>query len=303
MRPEFAATAFILCLTCLIPSATVAQGTGQAPAKAETKPAEKPLSPRDTLAQYLADLQKNPDDKDLREKIIRLAVSLEPVPEIPREVNGLFVKGTTFQKAAKSESDYELAIGAYREALLLAPWLGAAYYNLSLAQEGAKKFDDAIQSLKLYLLSGPKKADADEAENHIFALEAYKELEAKARQEKASTAAAEEAKIGRFVGHWEWTSGNVGKQDPKDALCFYRSPDGSLMVRHLCESCSITLCSPGRVSIHGDHITFEVPFFRSEVLFGWELTMSADESRMDGVNFNPQRRDYGTDAVILRRTQ
>lgn len=39
----------------------------------------------DTLKQYVADLQKNPGDDALREKIIKLALTLNPKPALPDE--------------------------------------------------------------------------------------------------------------------------------------------------------------------------------------------------------------------------
>jgi tetratricopeptide (TPR) repeat protein len=91
------------------------------------------------------------------------------------------MKAATFQKEAKSSEDYELAIKAYQEALLIAPWWPEAYYNLSVAQETAGKLDDAMRSLKLYILTGPR--DAEEAENRLYALEAKKTM---AEREAAS---------------------------------------------------------------------------------------------------------------------
>ena len=44
---------------------------------------EKSASPREQLQQYVSELQKKPDDQALREKIIKLAVTLEPKPAIP----------------------------------------------------------------------------------------------------------------------------------------------------------------------------------------------------------------------------
>jgi tetratricopeptide (TPR) repeat protein len=129
------------------------------------------------LKQLIADLQKNPDDYALREKIIKHVQTMEPRPQVPQEAKRPFIKGVTFQKEATSVSDYELAIGAYKEALLMAPWWPEALYNMALAQEGASKFDDAMQSLKLYLLTKPK--DAQEAESKLYAMEAKKEKAAK----------------------------------------------------------------------------------------------------------------------------
>ncbi len=144
-------------------------------------------TPQEILNQYVADLQKNPNDHALREKIINHVRTMKPLPAIPAEAKRPFIKGVTFQKDATSSSDFELAIKSYKEALLLAPWWPDAIYNLALAQESAGKYDDAMKNLKLYLLTKPK--DADEAETKLYSLEAKKEKAAK------DTAKAGEKKV------------------------------------------------------------------------------------------------------------
>jgi membrane protein implicated in regulation of membrane protease activity len=47
------------------------------PAQAQTG------SPQDTLNQYISDLQKNPTDYALREKIIKHVQTMKPAPAIP----------------------------------------------------------------------------------------------------------------------------------------------------------------------------------------------------------------------------
>jgi hypothetical protein len=46
-------------------------------------------SPQQTLNQYVADLQKIPNDTALREKIIALALITNPPPEVPAEATEL----------------------------------------------------------------------------------------------------------------------------------------------------------------------------------------------------------------------
>ena len=159
--------------------------------------AQTEQSPPEQLKQLIADLQKNPDDFALREKIIKHVQTMKPAPEIPQEAKRPFIKGVTFVKEATSAADYDLAIKAFSEALLLAPWWPEAYYNLALAQEAAGKFDDGIRSIKLYLLTNPK--DKEEAENRMYAMEAKKE---KAQKETAAKKKEEEAKPD-FSGVWK----------------------------------------------------------------------------------------------------
>jgi hypothetical protein len=137
-------------------------------------------SPREQLNQMVEQLQKSPADNVLREKIIKLAGETKPAPAVPEEANRAFVRGNVFQKEAKDTSGYELAIAAYRDALRVAPWWGDAYYNLAVALESARKFDEAISSIKLYMTSLPTGgAEVREAQNRIYAIEAKSEMAAK----------------------------------------------------------------------------------------------------------------------------
>ena len=155
-------------------------------------------SPREQLSQMVEQLQKTPTDNTLREKIIKLAQDMKPAPAIPEEANRAFVKGNVFQKEAKDASGFELAISAYRDALRVAPWWSDAYYNLAVALESARKFDQAIAATRLYMASLPVGgAEAREAQNRIYALEAKSEMAS-----RQATAAVQQAAILRFEGNW-----------------------------------------------------------------------------------------------------
>lgn len=163
-------------------------------------------APKEELASLTADLRKTPDDAALREKIIKHVREMKPQPAVPAEGRRPFIKGATFMKSAASVSDYDLAVQAFKEALLIAPWWPDALYNLAVAQEKAERYDDAIANLKLYLLTKPK--DAQEAEDRMYALEAQKEKAAKdAAKAQQQAAQQEEAKkqdeLGqRLSGAW-----------------------------------------------------------------------------------------------------
>ena len=146
----------------------------------------------DTLKQSVADLQKNPGDDALLEKIIKLAATMKPKPETPDEANRHFVKAATFLKEAKDKSDYQLAVDEYRQALLLAPWWGAAYFNEGVALQSAGQFDQATAAFKLYLLTNPD--DAADVKTRIYSMEAEKELAAKHAADEQAKAQQEAAK-------------------------------------------------------------------------------------------------------------
>ncbi len=143
---------------------------------------------QEILDQYISDLQKNPNDKALREKIIRMASELEPRPVIPDEAKRPFYKAATFFKEAQDPSGYDLAIRAYKDAIRIAPWWPEAYFNLGIAQEKAELFGEAVETLKLYLLTQPE--DAEDAEKKLYELEAKGELAAKAAKESSPEAVA-----------------------------------------------------------------------------------------------------------------
>lgn len=148
-----------------------------------------------TLKQQVAELQEQPNDKALREKVISLAAALKPAPAIPEEARRHFVKAVTLQKEAKGSSDFNDAAAEYRLALHAAPWWGEAYYNLSIAQENAGDFNGAIESLGFYLLTRPPQADAREAQDRTYALEAKRDM----AQKRAQAVSAKSPLEGRWV--------------------------------------------------------------------------------------------------------
>lgn len=163
-----------------------------------------------TLQQHISALRQNADDVALRERIIRAALAMDPQPAIPEEARRHFVRAVTIQKDARNEADAELAAREYREALLLAPWWGDAYFNLGVAAQTAKLFDEAIRAFRLYLLTQPPPDDARDAQDRIYAVEAKKDVvlraESERRAEEARAARDREARnretLQRLVGQW-----------------------------------------------------------------------------------------------------
>lgn len=160
------------------------------PAQAQT------LSAQDSLNQYISDLRKNPNDNELREKIIRHVQMMSPAPSIPEQAREHFVMATTFQKEAKDNKGYELAIKEYKAALVIAPWWPEAYSNLGIVQKLAGQYDDSIQTLTLYLLTKP--TDARNAQDEIYKIKAVKRMSEQELVEKEKKQA-----IVDFSGVWE----------------------------------------------------------------------------------------------------
>jgi tetratricopeptide (TPR) repeat protein len=144
---------------------------------------------RDQLQQLTAQLQLSPSDQGLREKIIALALTLNPRPATPDAATMAEGAAEYAFKNAKGNSDYSKAAKQYEKALLLAPWLAADYFNCGVAHEKAGENKEAIRSFNLYLLAAPNADDAFAVKKRIGGLQ-YATQEA----EEQNSAAADAAK-------------------------------------------------------------------------------------------------------------
>ncbi len=150
----------ILIFACILPGVA-----GAAPKKASGASTEQ-------FEQSVADLQKNPGDKALREKIIKAALAMKPAPAVPEDAERNMARGVVFFTKATDNAGYHKAIVEFEAATNSAPWLDKAYYNLGVAQEKAGMFKEAIKSLKFYLMADPNAKNAREVRNQIYMLEA-----------------------------------------------------------------------------------------------------------------------------------
>lgn len=149
-------------------------------------PSAQAQTPQETLTQYIADLQKAPNDQALREKIIRHVQTLKKVPANPEEARRYFVEGNALLKAAKDQKGYELAIESYRQCLLKAPWWAEANYNHAVALDLANRLDEAVNALKLYIASNPEEDETRKAQDRIYEIGAKKIIAARERREEPS---------------------------------------------------------------------------------------------------------------------
>ena len=139
-----------------------------------------------TLNQYVADLQKSPNDYALREKIIKHVQAMKPAPAIPRDAERFMNRGAAAAKSAKDANDFKDAVVEFEKATLAAPWMANAYYNLGVAQDKAGMYSSAIRSLKLYLVAAPNAPDTKNVEKLIDEIEYRQEKVAKEPSRQAA---------------------------------------------------------------------------------------------------------------------
>jgi tetratricopeptide (TPR) repeat protein len=145
-------------------------------------------SPQQTLNQYIADLQKNPNDYALREKIIKHVQTMRPAPAIPEEAKRYIARGKAAFKGAKEVKDFNEAAEEFKKALLAAPWLAEGYYNLGVVQDKAGQYAAAMDSLKLYIIAAPNATDVEKVKELIYEIE-YRQEKA-AKESRPETVAA-----------------------------------------------------------------------------------------------------------------
>ena len=125
--------------------------------------------------QALQQFNANPSDA-ARQQIIKLVQAMKTPPEIPEEARGHYVMAVVLANSAEDNAGYERAIEEYKAASMAAPWWGDAYKKLAAAQKAAGRFDDAIASMNLYMLTQP--TDARNAQDEIYQLMALKQTAA-----------------------------------------------------------------------------------------------------------------------------
>jgi len=175
-------------------------------------------SPQQTLNQYISDLQKNPNDNALREKIIKHVQTMSPPPSVPEEARRHYVMALTLFKGAKKIEDYSESIEEFKSALLIAPWWAEANRDLGMALEAAKRYDEAISALKLYITSGLGEEKMRAAQDEIYKIEAMKKLAAKEKVESSPQAIAAK-KQNEFEQWFKRLDGARYQRPPKTGDC------------------------------------------------------------------------------------
>lgn len=181
-------TKAVLSVLSLLLVAAVGLALAQSAKEAEGQAAEKAGKLREALTHYVAAIQSvsegSGDDQRLRETIIKLVQRLSSPPAIPEEARRFSVRGQVWVKEAKNPSDFDEAAKEFGKALRVAPWWADGYINHGVSLEKAGKYNEAIRSLKLYLLAAPRASDADKVKDQIYTLELRQEKAQKDAQAK-----------------------------------------------------------------------------------------------------------------------
>lgn len=140
------------------------------------------------LEDYMGQLQADPDNRPIREKIIKLVASMPAPPPLPENAEERGFKAEYLAKSAKSKADFQAAADKYFYATVLAPWVADFYKNLGLALVGAEEYEDAKDKFELYLIAAPNAPDGAAVRKKIAEIEVRME-----QAEDAKKAALEEA--------------------------------------------------------------------------------------------------------------
>ena len=161
-------------------------------------------TPQQMLQQSVAELQRNPNDNALREKIIKLAQTMRPSPAITEEARRHYVMAKTLFEGAKKPEDFSDSIAEFKSALLVAPWWPEANRDLGLALEAAQRFDEAIAYVSLYIASNPGDERVRAAQDEIYKIEARKQLAAKTSVDDARRQREEQERAQQSSPEGRW---------------------------------------------------------------------------------------------------
>ena len=129
----------------------------------------------ETLKQYVSELKKNPENMELREKIIKYAQSMKQKPPVPEEYERQMARGSAYLKLADEKEGYTKSVDTFKSAITIAPWVADGYVELADAQDKAGQYAEAIQSLNFALLADPNGKNNRELRNRVYELEVFAE--------------------------------------------------------------------------------------------------------------------------------
>lgn len=283
----------------------------------------------ETLKQYVADLKKNPENAELREKTIKYAQTMKQKPPAPEDYERHLSRGSAYLKKATDSDGYMKAMEEFRAAVALAPWIADAYENLAVAQEKAGLFAEAIQSLNFTLLADPNAKNAREIKNRTYELEVYAEDAKQALKASPNVAplappptpvkvapvakkpVASEKKTNpkAFVGNWFYmdTAPRGGEQLTTQAFTINMGSDGKLIA-------SAPRRSTGAVGavtvfeLDNDSIRLQVTWKLATIPSYWktedyDLALSDNETKLKGSYRikSSGKGEYAEDKVFFKQ--
>ena len=302
--------------------------------------AKKPNSGSETLHQYVLDLKKNPSNRAVREKIIKLAESMKQRPELPESAERNMARGAAYFSKASELSGYKKAINEFEAASNEAPWFALAYYNLGVAQEKAGLYAESIQSLKFYLLAAPEARNAREVKNKIYELEVDAEDAQAGKNAPPAKATAPEpggakslalagapeldiaqdkalriikmprdkkVTVPNFAGDWCFKEAIRGEDITIHAFMLSKNANGDLVVTPP-KRAADSVATVNIFEISGNNLKLQMKWKMKSVVGYWKtetyvLTLSADGSQLTGTH-NQQSvggRNIDMDRVLFRQ--
>jgi tetratricopeptide (TPR) repeat protein len=239
---------------------------------------------RQALTHYVAALNADENNQQLREKIIKIAQNLNPLPAVPETAERYLVRGEAAVETANDEQGYTRAAGEFNKALQVAPWLADAYFNLGVVLDKAGKYDEAIDNLNLYLIAVPHDKEAKKLKYKIE----YRKEEAqrvsvrKKELQREKTQRRDEERINGLSGQWQrvknWIDGNDAGGKP--------TREG----RHWVD---ITSSASAIVSVHESRIEIKVQLSGGTYIYEGKI----NSNRIHGHAKNGSNRcpDFGGD--------
>ena len=286
----------------------------------------------DTLKQYVADLKKNPESVELREKVIKYSQTLKQKAPAPEEYERQMARGSAYMKKATDVEGFNKAVETFKAAVALAPWEAEGYVELATAQEKAGLFAEAVQNLNFSLLADPNAKNARETRNHIYELEVYAEdarqalktspsvplappppptpVKVTAPSPKKQQAASEKRTNPKaFVGNWFYKDAapRGGEEITTQAFTITMGADGKLVASAPRRSTGAT----GTVTVFelaDDSIKMQVTWKLATIPSYWktedyEMTLSSDETKMKGSYRikSSGKGEYAEDKVLIKQ--
>lgn len=113
-------------------------------------------------------------DQRVRMSLIQVVRAMSPPPPVPDGVMRSMVRGETMVKMGGA-GNFTAAAEEIEDAVMAAPWLADAYYNLGIVQEKAEMYRKARQNFQLCLAAAPQSQNSAAIQAKIYALEVMEE--------------------------------------------------------------------------------------------------------------------------------